>query len=315
MAVVVLRVQQRGLGEAALLAAVLLAPAAALVAPLFWRLRTDDAGLSRRLFGLVAFWPWRDFARGVIEKRLDGSMVHTEWAWWNPRRRLALPLEGPERREVINAINQHYRAPAPPDPPEALNVRVGLKRYRFDPNGVHFNQRKQPRTVLWSQVKAVDIVRTDPQRNDFQRLELVLPAVVIDFRFIQGNAGWRGAEADELVAFLRAHVDEQRISTWDGNEPLPNREWVERRTNEAEKSARDLRNTVVGLAAVAFVCGGWIAFNRGLLAAAAMTSLLLIPTAPGYAHLVFVTHRIAHAWRRIVDDDTWRTASPPDEQF
>ncbi len=310
MMVTALFLPHRDKVRAVVAAGLLPAVGIALVAPLTWRLCVDDRGLSRWLVGIRAFWPWEDFHRGVIKQQRDGSMVHSEWSSWNPRRRLKLPLTKGDKLEVFAAIKEHYCVPELPRAADSLSLRLGLRRYRFDSKGLHMLSGKDLPCYLWSEVEAVDVEYQDVLGHNIRRLEIVLPDRVLDFRVEGGNTSWSGATPEELVAFLAINTSPDIVYYYRGFGPLPRRAWVKRRAEEAQQEARGIKACLFWLSLGLLACYAGLAIKEGFLQAAAMMTPVLI-----FSGLLWwvlsESLRVAEAWQTLWVTDLWQTTPPP----
>ncbi len=221
--------------------------------PLFWKLRVDENGLSRRRFWFWDHWSWDDFATGAIEKRESFQL-------YDPKRRLGFRcldlgcLDRDDRREVIQAINRYYR-------PVAVDVREELvlttvyrksKKVVLNQRGMIVCSGQQDQFHSWDDISLVQFVRYDEVRNDFRNLLI---------RFSKGEVElvpenqiylpiwrrFRGATAEEVSLFILSHVEASCV-----DERIVGR--IPRTCREIENELKDvLAGSMAGFLMVALV--------------------------------------------------------------
>ena len=156
-------VRGESFGSAAAFGTFLTLACLTMVLPLRWALRIDHEGITRRRwFAWSDLWTWADFASGRIEKRDSYTLLDPARPWW--RRKLCLDfLAGDDIRRAIAHINVHYRLPDPPQLPDELRIKIGLRlSVRFDALGIQLQRAKECREYRWRDVRRVHIVRWDP---------------------------------------------------------------------------------------------------------------------------------------------------------
>lgn len=278
------------------------------VLPLAWRLRLGDQGITRQVFCWQSTWLWEAFEAGLIEKRLDGKLVHHGVPWWRWFHRCLTPghLKKSDRDQLIAAINDHYQVPPLPTLPETLSLKMGFKRYSLDTNGIHGTAFSH----TWSEVVTVYVGRLEEKRRDFIKLELQLPSEFLDFRVINGNTTWRGASPEELVEFLRQQLPAEKFYERTTGQPFSSRLQAERHLATAEKNAREFAYIAKGYPLLLLAFVAWEALDGNLLKGIALGLLGLIPCGP----LLWWMHRAnqQHVKQcRELLKGNWREQSPP----
>jgi hypothetical protein len=252
----------------------------ATVYPLSWRLALDGQGLVRRRLWFEDHWSWTDFASGRIQKRHKFALIDPERPWW--RRKLDLEaLTDADRRQVLAAVNCHYRLAEPPRNAESLTVKYRIGRTAtFSRHGIELVERGQPHDYRWADVWHLHIARMDAVRRDFAELNLVLPDREIGLRMVTHQHGtsptWRRASAEEINDFLLAHVPGERVSIDLVGERPHSAIDVDR---QIDRVRRELREFAICMGACAMlVVGGlvWLFTQRALIPALIMSSAFLI---------------------------------------
>ncbi len=263
--------------ETALVGIVYGTVAAAMILPLRWRLRLDDAGIARRWLWRWDRWSWDDFASGEIEKKPPFTFVDRRRPWW--RRRLALAyLAKADRKHVIETINRHYRMPAPAPMGDRLVLRYGFRKIaELDWRGVRLTTRGESCEFAWTDVQRVHITRFDPLRRDFTRLALTLPGHEIELATYHDgtSSSWRGSGAAEANEFLLAHVPADRIDiNVEGERPrkIEDVRKMLARERERERSFRICFSVLGGCLVAATV---WLVTETGVLGAALLFGMQL----------------------------------------
>jgi hypothetical protein len=210
--------------------------------PLSWRLELDDEGLVRRRLLLRDRWRWDDFASGRIRKPYRFVLVDPERPWW--RRTLSLDhVAEADRRQVLAALNRHYRLPDPSPLLDALMTKFRLwKIATFGRDGIQIVDGGRPCDYRWADVRHLHIARSDAVRRDFSELNLVLPDREIGMRILTHQGGtspsWRGASAEEINDFLLAYVPRDRASVDLVGERAPCQRDVEREMTRLRSAMR-----------------------------------------------------------------------------
>ena len=213
--------------------------ACAMVVPLRWRLCLGTQGLKRRRLFRWDFWTWDDFASGRIQKLYQHTLLDPDRPWW--RRRLDLGLLTREHIQIVyKTINDYYRLPKAPVPPDVLTIKYRFRHSaKFDSDGIHLRKRGLEKTYPWQEVKNVLIVRVDELRRDFASLQIVLPNDEIKLEYIsQTNPSWRGAANEVINEFLYRQVPAEKIKVAIAGQEVPNREQIERELKELQETAR-----------------------------------------------------------------------------
>lgn len=180
----------------------------AITLPLWWRVRVDQRGVSRRLLGWT-LWTWEELESGMVHKRrtVRLSNPHRPLA----RRSLQLGLMAyNDLQTAMAAINQRYRLPLPPPLPASLTLRLRSRhRVTMDHRGIKATRRGETTECEWPQVHAIIFHRDDPVRRDFASLLVYLPGCSEPLRLVvdpSNNKDWKG-EAPEVVSlFIAAHA-------------------------------------------------------------------------------------------------------------
>ncbi len=254
--------------------------AAALLLPLRWRMRVGPNGVARRLLFNWDTWPWSDFASGRLQKLHPCTLLDPERPWWNRRLRLGC-MAADDIREVMAAINVHYRLPPPPDVPDRLTIKYGWRRSAvLDDKGIHLLVRGQPREYLWRDVRNVHITRMDQIRRDFASLLLTLPEQEIELKLISHQGGtspsWRSATSEQINEFLLGNLDSDKIDISIAGEQPTKREHVEKKLEAARKQKREM--VIIGAVFLTLIVGflAWMAVDEGIFAALGMGAMLAI---------------------------------------
>jgi hypothetical protein len=278
----------------------------ALILALRWTVRIDDRGVARCFLFRWDVWAWDDFASGRIQKRYRYTFRDPARPWW--RRRLRLDhLSGCDVKRAIEVINARYRLPDPPELPEALTVKYGLRRsVRLDRNGVHVLAGDEPREYLWNDVKRVRITRMDPLRRDFHQLVIELPHEEFTWRMVTHQGGttatWSGATSEELNEFLHKFMPAERIDVDICGERPKRRVDTEKQLQEARKQYRACFTVFWGFVSLALVVLLCMALAGGLLKGVVMGVIFVI-----YAGLLFVFMR-RDSRKRCIKLEGWLAA-------
>ncbi len=278
-------VHNRGAVDAALGCLMFGLVAVAVVVPLRWRLRVDEAGLSRRLLFQWDLWPWSDIESGRVRKLRSHTLYDPGRLLWNRWLSLGYMSEG-DIQKVIEAVNERYVLPPPPDLPAKLTIKYGFRRSaNFDRNGIHLMVRGEFHEYLWQDIREIHIHRSDPVRRDFMSLIVTLPDQRMELRVVTHQNGatptWRGATAEEVNEFLLQHAPEDRISVSVEGKPSTNRDYVEKRLKEVKETRRAFDIAMAVLFPLLLVGFGWMAVQDGILKAVVMgTAFCTITGAP-----------------------------------
>ena len=164
--------------------------------------------------------------------------------WW--RRKLDLGLLGrDDRRQVIQAINAHYRLPDAPVVPESLSIRYRFNREAtFEPAGIRHVVAGVTHVYGWHAVCGVMIERHDAVRRDFRTLDIELadPPTTIELWMHGTNPSWRGATAEELSEFISRHAPAERIEIAIDGDYAATPRLAEKRLAALRKHERELRS-------------------------------------------------------------------------
>jgi hypothetical protein len=245
--------------------------AALSLTPLRWKLRVDEHGVARRLFWRWQIWSWSDFVSGRITRLPSYTFCDPARPWWRRTLRLEF-MDHAEARQVLHAIEAHYQPPAPPEAPDALTIKIGLRTsISFDKSGVHIVQGGMPHEYTWDDVQSVYINRVDAMRRDFIRLEMALPHphTELELRAFQGGGApqWRGATAEQINQLVRRHVSANRITTAIAGETPERRKDIEKQLAQL----RDVRRFlfILAICTIGFLIGwfAWFASTRSVFGA------------------------------------------------
>lgn len=256
-----------------------------------WRLQVGENGLARRRLLRWDWWTWHDFESGRVCKAPGYVLRHAARSRWS--RRLNLSLLAPEdRKQVFAAINAHYRLPAPPPVPETLKLRWGFRREAvLDAAGLRLSFSGVEQVFRWDEVRQILIVRDEPLRRDFQRVDIDVPdpAFQVSLRLGPDGSSWKGATAEEINEFLHQHAPPDKIEVAIAGDYASSP--VLRGKTLAELKARRKQNSdwrlavvpaviVLLIAPVIFVVSEGLV--KGLVLAALMDLFLLGFTVPIY---------------------------------
>jgi hypothetical protein len=199
---------------------------------LCWRLECTDTGLVRRGWLGRDAWTWIDFAGGGVRKGPLFRFVDPARPWW--RRKLDIGLLGrDERREVMEAVNAHYRLPPAPPLPDSLTIRYRfIRAATFDAAGIRHTASGVTHVYDWDSVSHVMIERHDAVRRDFRTLDLWMHGT---------NPNWRGATAEELNEFVFRYLPADRIEVAIDGDYSASPRLVEKRLAALRKRERELR--------------------------------------------------------------------------
>lgn len=251
-----------------------------LALPLLWRIRVDEHGVERRRIFARDRWSWDAFASGRVVKQFGYTFFDAARPWG--RRRLRLDyLASEERASVMDAINAHYRLPAPPLIPEKLTVQLGFrKQASFDASGIHLDTRGIPRFYRWDEVQRLLIERHDPLRRDFVTLELVLPDSVVELSHIYHDAGratpnWHGASAEEVNEGLLRFTSADKVEVGNLGDPVIGFALRHKRLSRLKSNLRQLE-WIMALGCMALLIPGiMIGMEKGTIAGTLMTVIAL----------------------------------------
>jgi hypothetical protein len=277
----------------------------ATVLPLRWRLRLGPDGIARRWLGRWDSWTWADFASGRIEKRHRHRFRDPERPWW--RRRLTLDyMASDDIRDVVDAVNAHYRLPPPPDVPERLTLKQGLRRKMvLDHQGIQIIVGDEPRVYLWSEVRHACMTRLDPMRRDFAKLLILLPDREIEWKLVTHQGGttptWRGATAEEINEMLFRHLAPEQIEVLGESELPEDRGHIVGKLKEAKRDRRDFHILTSVFIVVLAGCLLWMAVFESILKAAVMTALVGMFLGPVLVFFWRVDRRRVEKLERILE--------------
>jgi hypothetical protein len=259
-----------GLADVVAQVVVALAVAAVSCLPLRWRLRLGSDGVSQRWIRWQT-WSWEDVAAGRIKKTPSGNLSDPDRPWW--RRTIFLSmLSSDDFRIVSDAINEHYRLPAQLPQPESLRFQYGFRRTAvFDPTGIHLTINGVAHDYAWDELVDAHIMRLDPLRRDFQRLELTLPDQRIELFFTSHHGrtypSFRGATAEQIDEALRLHAAEDKITATIRGDPLVKPLHVERALTRTRKQQRELRHMMFVFVPLAVVSAAMMVLEKRILGA------------------------------------------------
>jgi hypothetical protein len=253
--------------------------AGAMAIPLCWKLRFDATGVSRRWLFSWDLWSWSELASGRILKLHPYTLRDPIRSWWCQKLRLSF-MASADIKEVMRAINAHYRLPPPPSIAETLTIRYGLRSALFDTEGIHTSRRGKRDDCPWEKIKHVHLTRMDAVRRDFSNLVIALPDCEIELKLVTHQGGtspsWRGATAEEINEFLFRHVPADRLTTFIAGETPTTREGIEKQLRTARSSRRHFQIIAVFFAPLLAVTLAWMAVQDGIMKAAAMAVVMAI---------------------------------------
>jgi hypothetical protein len=185
-----------------------------LAAAFRYRVRIDERGVWRRRFVRWDLWPWGAFAAGLVRHgKLGDQLTYPEKSWY--WRTISTSVLGEANRVAFEAaVAQHWVPPPPPELPDTLDIRHGLRtRLELSADGVRVkkNRHDAGELVPWPGVVRVEVVRASHGRPDFVTLTLHLrdqPAPVT-LRHHQGEKMWKGADAEAIARFVQRHAGER----------------------------------------------------------------------------------------------------------
>ncbi len=180
-----------------------------------YRLRIDERGVHVRTLRGWDSWTWEEFASGSVEQDLlSPSFVNPSRPFLRRKLRVAL-FEEPV--DILGAISAHWQPP-PIETPDTLEIsdRVFSSRnvrMQFTNQGVEVTDRRGERTYAWSDLTGVVLHCRSVHHQSFRRVDLGFPDETVSFGSPKGDAKktWTGADAEVIEAFLRQHVDAERI--------------------------------------------------------------------------------------------------------
>lgn len=264
--------------------------AAGAAVPLRWKLRVDELGIVRRLLLRWDRWEWADLATGRVLKQHPYTLYDPQRPWW--RRKLRLEYMAPaDIQEVITAVNTHYKLPAPPEVPDAVTIKYGIRRsVTFDDDGIHLKIGGRVREYTWRELRSIHVVRIEPLRRDFTNLWIELPDEEIELTLVTHQGGttpsWRGATAEELNEYLIHSPAADRMHVTIAGEPLSRPKHIEFKLRKAEKARRDLLIMVAIFTPMMVVVLVWMAIEDGLFKALLMSAMTALVFGPVFVYFI-----------------------------
>jgi hypothetical protein len=249
-----------------------------------WKLCLDSEGISRWRALFWDKWTWSDFASGRIQKPGPGALYDPA----RPLGRRALNvgwLAGDDLREVLAAINVHYRLPPPPEVADRLAIKWGTfyrNRAALDDGGIDLLVQGRSAFHAWSEVRRVSIVRSDPLRRDFRFMQIEIDGKEIEWKVISGHPNWQGATAEQLNEYCLKRIPPERVAISTEYERA-DRSYTRSKLRDAEQLLRaSTICTAICLPAL-IVSLGFMAIACGVLKASIMAAFTLITIGPIYA--------------------------------
>lgn len=252
-----------------------------------YRVRVEKEGVHYR--GLLGwtFWPWEEFESveakdwGLLwvvlasREKSDRRKIERYEPFYlvNPRRRAfrrTLPIGVFENREaLLAACCEHWSPPPTAEPetipppvvvPETMEIdllsrlpwRIKDMALWFSAEGIRLTERGKETLYVWREVSAITMEYATHDDLDFTEARLILPERTVTFGKRKGARFW-GPSVRVIDAFLRQHVDEERIHVEFGDSPRKKLESVEQQLIRA--SSIISRETLFAFAYLGFMCG------------------------------------------------------------
>jgi hypothetical protein len=209
-----------------------------------YRLRIDERGVHVRTLLGWDLWTWDEFASGNVEQeRLSVSFVEPSRPFLRRKLRVALFEEAPD---ILGAIGAHWQ-PAPIETPDTVEISDwvfssrGMKM-QLTSQGVEVTDRTGERTYAWSDLTEAVLHRPSVYHQRFSKAVLRFPDETVSLGSFKGdgNKAWIGPDAEVIEAFLRQHVDEERIRVRTKYGPPADMEDIEERIAFAALQMRRL---------------------------------------------------------------------------
>ncbi len=266
----------------------------AITLPLWWRVRVDQRGVSRRLLGWT-LWTWEELESGMVHKRrtVRLSNPHRPLA----RRSLQLGLMAyNDLQTAMAAINQRYRLPLPPPLPASLTLRLRSRhRVTMDHRGIKATRRGETTECEWPRIQAIIFYRDDPVRRDFASLLVYLPgwseplALAVDS---SNNKNWKGETPEVVSLFITAHAaaGSVRECMVGGPPAQEDRRVIDRRMAQLLSERRQYNVMALVFALMFVSLAVWTSINNS-------TASALLLTAPGIV-IFLVLHMIVRYTHR-----------------
>jgi hypothetical protein len=247
-------VSPRGAAITALVLAFLTLPLGAVS---FWpyAFRVDERGIWQRWYWRWDLWPWEAFAGGLI--RHTSACYGWEYPdkpWYSRTMDFSILVDA-ERDWLMERVLEVWKPP-PVELPYEIKLRLyGLpNRYlEISPRGIILSRvtGEQIRHYGWSDVVQMRVIRFAHWRQDFTRLELEFPAGEPELILGKGPGGkgcrYTGPDPEVVLAYLRRHVDADRVQFTASTGPPRTPDEAGRRRKELERTFRKERTEVRGM--------------------------------------------------------------------
>lgn len=210
------------------------------LSPSICRARVDQEGVHYRgLFGWT-LWSWAEFESGEVQQY--GRFCFYDRC--RPAFRRTLRIDVFENREaLLEACLEHWNPPTMVVP-ESIELTLFPRswggedtRLRFSGEGIRVTERGKETAYVWRDVSGIAIEHATRDQRDFTEATLGLPDRTVAMRRWQGPR-FLEPRARVIEAFLRQHVEEDRIHVEFGDSPRRKLERVEKQLIRASSNIR-----------------------------------------------------------------------------
>ncbi len=246
-----------------------------------WKLCVDNECISRRRALFWDKWTWSDFANGRIQK--TGPCALYDPVRPLARRTLYLAwLAEDDLREVLAAINVHYRLPPPPAVADRLAIKWGTlyrNRAALDDGGIDLLVQGKAAFHTWSEVRRVSIVRSDPLRRDFRFMQIEVGGTEIEWKIISARPNWQGATAEQLNEYCLKRIPSERVAI-STEDQRADRRYARSKLGDAERSLRGMAICMAVFLPPLIVCLGLMVIFGDVFKALIMAVIFSIMIGP-----------------------------------